>query len=189
MPKGIFKNPIERAKKISLKLSGIKMSKSTRENMSKSAKSKIFSEQHRKKLSLALKGIKRTPEQIQHYKDKLFSEEHRKKISLSKKGKKRPEITGNKNNFWKGGITPENTKIRESIEYRIWREAVFSRDNFTCQDCKKIGGDLEAHHIKPFSLYPELRFAIDNGQTLCITCHRKTFKKTITQANLALRVV
>lgn len=75
---------------------------------------------------------------------------------------------------WKGGITPENRKIRTSIEYRIWREAVFARDNFTCKSCSQRGGKLHADHIKPFSLFPELRLAIDNGRTLCVSCHRKT---------------
>lgn len=82
---------------------------------------------------------------------------------------------GEKNNKWKGGITPINSKIRHSIEYKLWRDAVFKRDNYQCiWGGKEHGNKLNADHIKPFSLFPELRFAIDNGRTLCIECHKKT---------------
>jgi hypothetical protein len=89
------------------------------------------------------------------------------------KGKKYPQVTGSLNSKWKGGITPINEKIRKSIIYKIWINAVFQKDNYTCQICEKHGGDLHAYHLKPFAIYKELRFAIDNGQTLCIECHRK----------------
>lgn len=81
------------------------------------------------------------------------------------------EKSGENHWKWRGGVTTEHTKIRMSIEYRLWREAVFARDNWTCQECGIKGGELHPHHIKPFALYPELRFAIDNGQTLCVVCH------------------
>lgn len=91
------------------------------------------------------------------------------------KGKHFLQITGSKNKSWKGGITPINRRIRTSLEYILWRTAVFVRDNYTCIQCgDNQGGNLEADHIKPFALYPELRFAIDNGRTLCHECHRKT---------------
>lgn len=75
---------------------------------------------------------------------------------------------------WKGGITPTNISFRTSRDYLVWRAAVMLRDNYTCQDCGERGGKLNVHHIKPFSLYPELRLSIDNGQVLCYQCHKKT---------------
>ena len=75
---------------------------------------------------------------------------------------------------WKGGITPINARIRSSKEYKLWREAVFKRDNFTCIWCFQEGGVLNADHIKSFANFPELRFAIDNGRTLCVPCHKRT---------------
>ena len=95
---------------------------------------------------------------------KHLSDEHRRKI-----GRK-----GEKNGNWKGGRSSINNIIRGSLEYRLWRESVFKRDNYTCIWCKKRGGDLNADHIKSFVDYPELRFAIDNGRTLCIPCHKTT---------------
>jgi hypothetical protein len=74
---------------------------------------------------------------------------------------------------WKGGITTKNHLIRTSKEYKKWVKKVFERDNYTCQICKKTGGKLNAHHIKFFSKYPELRFVIENGITYCEQCHRK----------------
>jgi len=115
------------------------------------------SEETKKKLSLkmsqVLKGVKRKP----------FTAEHKKKLSEGKRG--------SKCHLWRGGVTKENKLIRSGYEYREWRIKVFKRDNWTCQVCKKIGGDLEAHHIKPFAKFKELRFELDNGVTLCKLCH------------------
>jgi len=78
---------------------------------------------------------------------------------------------------WKGGISPLNHSLRTSAMFEIWRNAVFLRDNFTCQNpnCEycnnKIGVFLHPHHIKPLSLYPELAFDVSNGITYCKEFH------------------
>lgn len=92
--------------------------------------------------------------------------QQRKKISKA--------LRGSKSHLWRGGIYSENLLQRARVEYKMWREGVFKRDGWRCQECGKKGCRLNAHHIKPFSLYPELRFAIDNGITLCVSCHKKT---------------
>lgn len=71
-------------------------------------------------------------------------------------------------------VSSDNERARKSIEYKLWRQSVFERDNYQCQFCNKVGGDLNADHIKQFALYPKLRFDINNGRTLCVPCHRKT---------------
>jgi hypothetical protein len=70
-----------------------------------------------------------------------------------------------------GGISSEETRFRNSPEYREWRIRIFERDNYTCQRCGIRGGRLTAHHIKFFVTHPELRLFIDNGITYCKSCH------------------
>jgi hypothetical protein len=73
-----------------------------------------------------------------------------------------------KNPNWKGGITSENNRLRTCLEYKTWHKSVFRRDKWKCKiantDCL---GRIEAHHILPWRDYPELRFDVDNGITLC----------------------
>ena len=134
-----------------------------------------LTEEHKNKLRLAHIGIKPSVEarikMSESHKGIKLSEAHKLKISLSNRG--------DKGSNWKGGISPLNKVIRRSLEYRLWREAVFKRDNYTCVWCGARNGkgkyiELHPDHIKPFSLFPELRFAIDNGRTLCIDCHKTT---------------
>ena len=74
-----------------------------------------------------------------------------------------------KHHQWKGGLS--NNRDIHSLnnkEYVLWRNTVFTRDEWKCsignEDCS---GSLEAHHVLRWSEYPELRFNIKNGITLC----------------------
>lgn len=80
-------------------------------------------------------------------------------------------VRGKNNWNWNGGITDENKKLRNSIAGRNWRWSVFCRDHFKCIICGRGNIGLAADHIKPWALYPALRFDISNGQTLCRICH------------------
>lgn len=59
-----------------------------------------------------------------------------------------------------------------SWKYRQWKKSVLQKDHHRCVRC---GGDymLAAHHKLPWKKYPLLRFEIENGETLCNTCHGK----------------
>lgn len=77
---------------------------------------------------------------------------------------------------WKGGITDINHNVRNSKEYKEWRLKVLQRDKFSCVVCgyrSHKRKDIRVDHIKPFSLFPELRFDIINGRTLCVPCDIK----------------
>lgn len=59
-------------------------------------------------------------------------------------------------------------------EYRHWRKSVLERDNYTCQypNCN-TKEELHTHHIKPRKDYPELKYNVSNGITLCYIHHGK----------------
>ena len=71
-----------------------------------------------------------------------------------------------------GKYTAEKKRYWGTSEYQQWRKAVYERDNYTCQDCgDDKGGNLNAHHIKPWVGFPKLRYVVSNGITLCVKCH------------------
>jgi len=87
-------------------------------------------------------------------------------------------MSGSGNPNWRGGTYSKYESIRKSAKSDNWRKSVFERDNYTCQHCgDSKGGNLNAHHIIPFSVDKSLRFDISNGITLCDKCHRKEHKR------------
>lgn len=151
--------------------------------------SKPHSETAKKKMRCAQEKWRKTQEYQKFIDRQRLAGEKSK--TLFKKGHKihelHPELKKNiqpyqngKNHWhWLGGITPAAIAARNSNAYREWREKVFIRDNYTCVFCGARSGKgkpvyIEADHIIPFSISKELRFNIDNGRTLCKSCHRLT---------------
>ena len=71
-----------------------------------------------------------------------------------------------------GKIRGGSGSQRNMPEYIEWRKAVYERDDYTCQECG-TKGSMQAHHIKSWVGFPELRFDVDNGMTLCKNCHKE----------------
>lgn len=131
-----------------------------KEKISVKLRGRIISLEARELISKALIGKPGTPSRFKGIKLPWVSESNRLR-------------TGEKAANWRGGRVSENQRIRHSEEFRQWREAVFIRDNWTCQKYGGRGRRLQAHHILNFSTYPELRFDVGNGVTLSVRAHRE----------------
>lgn len=135
--------------------------------------------QHRENISKSMKG--KMPKFIPNNSGVIRTAANKKRISdtLKRKGIKPPRpprealCRGSKHRWWKGGVSTINELMRKSPEYKLWRKAVFARDNYTCIWCGRKDKTIQADHIQEFAKRPDLRFAIDNGRTLCELCHSK----------------
>ena len=100
------------------------------------------------------------------------SEETKEKLRLSRIGNKSTlGKRGKDANNWKGGKTSESRKRRSRIEWKEWRQSVYERDDWTCQNCLKSGVHLHPHHILNHYSNIDLVYEIDNGITFCKDCH------------------
>ncbi len=73
-------------------------------------------------------------------------------------------------------MRPPSDRNYDDPNYITWRKAVYTRDGFRCQmpGCNPRGRKvLHAHHIQRWADNPTLRFVVNNGITLCKTCHKK----------------
>lgn len=172
------KHTVEWRAQMSLRMKG--------NTFAKAGEGRKLSEEHRTKLSLSAK--KRVAEgRHNNYKGgqpncldcgiKLVSYTAKR----CKKCRTKLDLSGENHWAWRGGISSLNRRIRSSNDYLSWRKNVLQRDNYTCVLCgdRNFRGRgrtvvLQADHIKSFAYFPELRFDISNGRTLCIDCHRQT---------------
>lgn len=140
----------------------------------------INSPKTRKNISKSLMGRKQ-------------SEEHRKNLGIARRGL----LAGEKHPNWKGGVSSLRATLYFTIKYKQWRQDVFIRDSFTCQDCgDDRGKNLHAHHkysfknllqeaieymplLTPYDaclLYKPM-WNINNGITICRKCHEARHKR------------
>ena len=73
----------------------------------------------------------------------------------------------------------ERQRARDGNNLKQWRTAVYQRDHYTCQRCGHKGTKLHAHHNKSYADFPNLRFDVDNGITVCIPCHEKIHNRKL----------
>lgn len=102
-------------------------------------------------------------------KGKSLTNEHRKALSGPRENTRGPN-----SHRWieDRSKIKRSEKKHEDVGYRIWMKSVKERDGWKCrisdEDCK---GRLEAHHILNWIDYPELRYEINNGISLCQAHH------------------
>jgi len=164
---------------------------------SKKLKGRIFSDNHKNKISKALTGRKLSKEHIEKLKahnkrkannlniynpfryrnnagennsmyGKKHTEETKKKISNSLKGKMAKE----KHPMWRGGISKGEYTEKFKNENPV---IIFKRDNFKCAVCGNYRGKngckrIVRHHID----YNKQNDDYKNLITLCNSCHAKT---------------
>lgn len=102
------------------------------------------------------------------------------------KGTKIRRGKGIKIRIFRMGVRLEE-QIRKLDNYIKWRKNVVTRDKQTCRECGKKARPIHAHHIRPFRMIileeeidtlekaincTEL-WDINNGLSLCYTCHKR----------------
>ena len=87
-------------------------------------------------------------------------------------------LKGELNPWYNPNLTDEERIAnRDYLEYTEWRSEVYKRDNYTCQKCGQRQGDINAHHLNSFHWDKEHRTDINNGVTLCASCHKLFHKE------------
>lgn len=90
------------------------------------------------------------------------------KMSISRKGFN----LGQKHYRWNPDREAVRRDLRNDPVYKQWSRSVKNRDHWKCkinnEDCN---GKVVAHHILSWAKFPELRYEVNNGITLCHAHH------------------
>ena len=147
-----------------------------------------FTDTHRENLSLSLKGKKCPNKSKPGEKNPFYGHKHTEKtkeeIRLKKTGKPciwtedgrrsfHEKMSGENSPHWiKDRSLLKKDNKRNDVAYGEWRKQVWKRDGWKCRinnkDCR---GKIIVHHILSWRDFPELRYNINNGITLCQAHH------------------
>ena len=132
-----------------------------------------FPKGHKIRLGVKNKDSSNEKNRLTHL-GRKYTLEHRKAISKALEGK--GHFYGKYGSLHPRWIADRSQlakkQERNDMAYQEWRKQVWIRDNYKCKisnpDCN---GRIEAHHILGWTEYPELRYQINNGITLCHAHH------------------
>lgn len=62
---------------------------------------------------------------------------------------------------------------KDDYGYVRWAQEVKKRDHYTCTICGRKGVALNSHHLNAWASFPKERYDVQNGTTLCRSCHDK----------------
>lgn len=103
-----------------------------------------------------------------------------KENNVSKRPEVRKKMSLARKRYYAKGNHPWNyidgSSKNRKYTWKKWinfAKEIYERDNFTCQECGKKGGLLNAHHILPWAGNPSLVFNPENIITLCVPCHSR----------------
>jgi len=68
-------------------------------------------------------------------------------------------------------VAKDNSRFSDP-RYIDWALKVKKRDDYTCIICNIRGEELNSHHMNSWDIYVSERFDVDNGVTLCASCHQ-----------------
>jgi hypothetical protein len=156
----------------------------TARSYSEAGMGREFSDEHRRKISDSNSKPHSEERKLNISKShmgKKLSDEHKDKIRQKFIGLR----VGSNHPMWKGGSSIMRNRLRQTFEYKNWRNNIYKRDVYVCQMCNNKDKKLNAHHIETFysitkkynlNTYDDFincifLWDIDNGITLCEKCH------------------
>ena len=93
--------------------------------------------------------------------------------------------TGSKHPRWNAKLTKSIRQKQKAkrkgfvgdSDLTKWRKSVFDRDYYTCRCCGTKKSPFNVHHLNGWKPFPDERYDIPNGITLCVNCHKLFHKK------------